>query len=425
MGPPVRVSRDGRHFTDHDGRPSFWLGDTQWELFRAFQPDEARRLLERRAAQGFSAVMVMLLGVGASGNADGPADGTCPNVNGEKPWKDGNPLAPNEAYFRTADAVVRHAAEAGVTLVIGVYHGRTGVSNPIGMHNARAWARWVGARYRAAPGVIWSMYPRAEPASLGVARELARGLREGDGGAHLVSLHPDPSPASSSLFHRERWLAFNTIQTYKFVERVVPLIEANRARRPRKPVVMAEGAYEAGIEYGFPVTPLWVRRQAYYSFLAGASHGYGHNDCWRAWPSWERALEAPGAVQLGVLRRAITGRCEWWRLEPDPSLIREGAWHVGDVLTLAARHPGGDWLLFYLADRFECVVDLGRAGPAGSRRAFWIDPRSGEQAEADAAQRGSTATIRLPAGWEEGLLVVERAERPGGRSGPCWKPWST
>ncbi len=91
MGPPVRVSRDGRHFTDHDGRPSFWLGDTQWELFRAFQPDEARRLLERRAAQGFSAVMVMLLGVGASGNADGPADGTCPNVNGEKPWKDGNP----------------------------------------------------------------------------------------------------------------------------------------------------------------------------------------------------------------------------------------------------------------------------------------------------------------------------------------------
>ncbi len=251
-----------------------------------------------------------------------------------------------------------------MTLVIGVYHGRTGASNPIGMHNARAWARWVGARYRDARGVIWSMYPRAEPASLGVARELARGLREGDGGAHLVSLHPDPSPASSSLFHRERWLAFNTIQTYKFVERVVPLIEADRARRPRKPVVMAEGAYEAGIEYGFPVTPLWVRRQAYYSFLAGASHGYGHNDCWRAWPSWEQALEAPGAAQLGVLRRAITGRREWWRLEPDPSLIREGAWHVGDVLTLAARHPGGDWLLFYLADRFECVVDLGRAGPA-------------------------------------------------------------
>mgnify|MGYP006058577557 CR=1 FL=1 len=38
-----------------------------------------------------------------------------------------------------------------------------------------------------------------------MAAELARGLREGDRGAHLICLHPDPSPASSSIFHRERW----------------------------------------------------------------------------------------------------------------------------------------------------------------------------------------------------------------------------
>jgi Protein of unknown function (DUF4038) len=34
-------------------------------------------------------------------------------------------------------------------------------------------------------------------------------------------------------------------------------------RLPPKPVVMAEGAYEEGLEYGFPVTPLMIRRQAY------------------------------------------------------------------------------------------------------------------------------------------------------------------
>ena len=32
--------------------------------------------------------------------------------------------------------------------------------------------------------------------------------------------------------------------------------------QPVKPVLMAEGAYEHGSEYGFEVTPLWVRRQA-------------------------------------------------------------------------------------------------------------------------------------------------------------------
>lgn len=56
--------------------------------------------------------------------------------------------------------------------------------------------------------------------------------------------------------------------------------------------------------------------------------------------------------------------------------------------------------------------DLGRAGPAGSRKACWIDPRSGEEAEADAAHHGSTAAVRLPAGWGDGLLVAERAEQP-------------
>jgi hypothetical protein len=35
--------------------------------------------------------------------------------------------------------------------------------------------------------------------------------------------------------------------------------------KPVKPVLMAEGAYEHGSEYGFDVSPLWIRRQAYYS----------------------------------------------------------------------------------------------------------------------------------------------------------------
>ena len=49
---------------------------------------------------------------------------------------------------------------------------------------------------------------------------------------------------------------------------------------------MGEGAYEHGSEYGFEVTPLWVRRQAYYSYFAGAHHAYGHNDSWRVLPTW-------------------------------------------------------------------------------------------------------------------------------------------
>jgi hypothetical protein len=31
---PVKVSENGRYFVDQKGQPVFWLGTTQWQLFR-------------------------------------------------------------------------------------------------------------------------------------------------------------------------------------------------------------------------------------------------------------------------------------------------------------------------------------------------------------------------------------------------------
>ena len=65
------------------------------------------------------------------------------------------------------------------------------------------------AAHRLVPG------PRAKPEFVPVLRELAAGLREGDGGCHLITFKPDPSPYSSSFLHEEPWLDFNSIQTWK------------------------------------------------------------------------------------------------------------------------------------------------------------------------------------------------------------------
>ena len=40
---PVKVSPNGRYFIGQDGKPLFWLGTTQWELFRGYSrgcPDD-------------------------------------------------------------------------------------------------------------------------------------------------------------------------------------------------------------------------------------------------------------------------------------------------------------------------------------------------------------------------------------------------
>ena len=51
---PIRVSADGRHFTDRDGRPFFWLGDTAWPLFAQYTKEQAEAYLASRGDKGFT-----------------------------------------------------------------------------------------------------------------------------------------------------------------------------------------------------------------------------------------------------------------------------------------------------------------------------------------------------------------------------------
>jgi Protein of unknown function (DUF4038) len=171
-------------------------------------------------------------------------------------------------------------------------------------------------------------------------REVAAGLHEGDGGAHPITFKPDPAPYSSSFIHGESWLDFNSMQTWKQVELIYPFVTKDYNLKPIKPVLMAEGAYEQGSEYGFDVTPLWIRRQAYYSYLAGGHRTYGHNDSWRVRPTWKQALDAPGATQLGILKEIFEGLKEWWNLVPDQDIFTSGGNTSGQILNLAARQQG-------------------------------------------------------------------------------------
>jgi hypothetical protein len=397
----LRVSENGRYFVDQKGVPIFWMGTTQWPLVRDHTLEEATLILDRIASIGFAVAGVMILG---SSSQEG---GIRANVHGEKPWIHDNPLAPNEGYFEHVDAVVEVARQKNVIISMILYHQRW--REYITLENARAWARWVARRYRDVPTIMWSLVPEAKPEFVPVLRELAAGLREGDGGSHLITAHPDPGPFSSSFCQAEPWLDFNSIQTWTWVEAIYPLVTEDYSLAPVKPVLMTEGAYEKGSEYDFEVTPLWVRRQAYYSYLAGAHHTYGHNDSWRALPNWREALDAPGAIQLGLLKRIFQEREEWWGLVPDQSLFASGGQIEGRVLTLAARHKDGKWAMVYCAAATSFAIDMSKL--AGTEaEACWIDPRSAESVAIGRVAKGGEQAFSTPEGWEDALLVLEASD---------------
>ncbi len=294
-----------------------------------------------------------------------------------------------------------------MTISLTLYHRKHGKS--VTLSNARAWAAWLSRRYKDTPNLVWSMTPEAKPESVPLLRTLAAGLHEGDGGRHLVTLKPDPSPHSSSFIHAEPWLDFNSMQTWKDVDLIYPMVTKDYGLTPVKPVLMAEGAYEAGSEYGFDVTPLWIRRQAYYSYLAGASHTYGHNDSWRVLPTWKQALDAPGAVQMGILKNVFTARKQWWLLVPDQSVFASGGKTDGAVPHLAARHAGGRWVVCYLADKTTFSVRLDKLN-AGQVAASWVNPKTGDALPIGSQPSTGVKGFTTPDGWEDALLILEATD---------------
>ncbi len=396
---PVKVSENKRYIVDQKGNPVFWLGTTQWQIFREYTLEEARIILEKTKSNGFVFVQAMLMGVG---------DGTKPNVYGQKPWINNNPLTPNEAYFKNVDSVVRIARENNLILSVTLYHQR--YRKYITIKNARAWAKWLAQRYKDVPNIVWSMTPEAKQEFVPILRQLAAGLHEGDGGYHLITFKPDPAPYSSSFIHDEDWLDFNSMQTWNSVHLIYPMVTKDYNLKPVKPVLMAEGAYEAGSEYGFEVSPLWIRRQAYYSYLAGAHHTYGHNDSWRVLPTWKQALDAPGACQMGILKKIFLGLKEWWYLVPDQSIFASGGKTDGRILNLAARHKDGKWIMVYLGSKTSFSIHMNKMTAGNKVNAFWIDPKTGDSVSIKNLANKTAESFSTPDGWEDAILILETSD---------------
>lgn len=419
---PIKVSPNGRYFVDRDGKPWLWLGDTAWPLLSRYSKGQAEAYLRNRGGKGFTVIQCVAAWVLPDGNEDtqnvpDSTDEPQPNPSGERPWLNGNPATPNDAYFNHIDALVDIANQQGLALAIlptwGYYVNQT---HRVNMGNARAYGRWLGQRYKNAPNIIWVNGGDRVPVGYeAVYRELAHGLREGDGGAHLITYHICGWNSTSQFLSTEDWLDFNMIQTWTEWSKVYPAVAADRAMSPAKPVVLAEGAYENGPEYPQgPITPLLVRRQAWWSVMAGGFHTYGQNQMWRMGKNWDSTFDTPGAAHVAKMKEILSA-WPWWELIPDQGLYASGA-SSEKTLNTAMRAPKGDFAVLYLSSQCRFFVHLHKL-LTRNVKATWINPATGERREAGTYTTGNlngqmfpSSEVRgfqTPGYWEDALLVLE------------------
>jgi len=400
----VNISENGRYFVDANNSPLFWMGDTQWNLFRCHTLEEAEIILKNRSENGFSFIHVFMLGV--SNEFMGANDVEGSPVYGEA-FPNNDPSSPNAAYFDHVDSIVKLAWKYGIYLVIGLDHPRI---NLVNIDTAQAYGQWIGERYKDYPNIIWvptSAVPHGK--NLDIMRKIVFGLKEKAGVPHLITSHPDPvNPiATSGIAHDEQWLDFNCVQTFKDIDLIPGCVAIEYCRVPAKPAVMAEGAYENGPEYGFEVTPYLIRKQAYMTYFMGGHYSYGHNDNWRVHPTWKSSLDSPGAKQMKILSEIFTSR-KWWQLEPDQSIFHNDAYSdTIPGIAYGLKSSFGDLLMAYAKRPTTFPVNMEKMKTKHQIAATWINPADGSTIILGKFIPEGMQMFSTPPGWEDSLLILE------------------
>ena len=134
---PLSIRPGERYLVDAVGRPFLLHGDTAWSLIAQLTREDAELYLDDRRARGFNTLLVNLIESRFATNA--PA-----NAYGQPPFlQPGEYDAPNEAYFRHADWVLRRAAAKGFLVLLtpsylGFDGGRRGLVRGDGRQRTRA-----------------------------------------------------------------------------------------------------------------------------------------------------------------------------------------------------------------------------------------------------------------------------------------------
>lgn len=417
----LRVSGNHRFLVYEDGEPFFYLGDTAWELFHRLDREDAALLLRDRAAKRFTVIQAVVLA-----EYEGL---TVPNAYGHLPLLDDDPTRPNEAYFEHVDAIVAQAEALGLTIGMlptwgDKWNKKWGVGPEIFTPaNALTYGRWLGARYAEAP-IIWILggdRPVESDLHREIIRAMAQGLDEGDGGAHLMSFHPNGGRTSSEWWQNGDWLDFNMLQSGHARNRDnYTMIAADYARTPVKPCIDAEPGYEDhpsafDLNNGY-LDDYDVRKALYWSLFSGAcGHTYGCHDIWQMWQEgrkpatftrtpWKKALHLPGSGQVQHARALLESRPFLTRI-PDQSLIVSdpgtGTHHV-----VATRDTDGSYAMLYLPSCKPVTVDLDKL--SGTRVAVtWYDPRTGEARPAGEVPAGGHYEFTPPSVWPDWVLVLD------------------
>ena len=397
----LKISKNGRFIVLEDETPFFWLGDTAWELFHVLNREEADLYLKNRAEKGFNVIQAVALGE-CHGLTVNNAYGRKPLLkNSEDEFDPSMPDlditgSDNYTYWDHVDYIIEKADELGMYIgFLPTWGDKFNICLGSGPEifsgkNARQYGKWLGERYKDRRNIIWILGGDRSlntSAHFEVINEMAHGIKEGDCGKHLMTLHPAGGYSSSHFVHDEKWLDFNMIQSghNSTNQDNYSMVEADYNRKVVKPTLDGEPRYEDHPIHFNAINGYFddydVRQAAYWAVFAGScGHTYGHHSIWSMCTEpgeyfimhWKDAIDRPGSSQVKYLRALIESKQGLDRV-PDQEFIAVN--YIGSNHMQATR--GKDYAFIYSPNGLMMKIKMGII--SGSKvNAYWYDPRMGK-----------------------------------------------
>jgi len=410
------ISDNGRYFVDQNGDPFLVRGDSPWSMLADLRPEEFDGYWGDRAARGFNAAIVSLIGDGGNGGTwDGAtADGILPFLGGDP----GRVSTPNPDYLARAHDLVESAGEFGITVFLYPVDGWVvgHAFRPESTDECAGWGRVVAQTFADLPNIVWGFggdyVSQDPPTDTDRCFDAVRvGLRA-EGDTRPVSIQ-FMSPLTWST-QNEYW---SSRVDWNFVYSYAPTFQGVReawATEPPRPVLLGESNYE-GLNLqpdSPPTTNESLRRQVAWALTSGAAGDFYGSQDWEFRPGWQDRIDRPGQAQVNTIRDVFE-RLPWWTLRPaDDQEILLGGPPAGDDPNrdvLEDDHPtvavtdDGALAVAYLPAAMTVSVE------GDFTDARWVDPSTGDEHLVDPSWR-DTRTLTTPGGnaddGEDWLLIL-------------------
>jgi len=378
----LKIADNNRFIVKEDDTPFIWIGETNW-FFAQLPPSTIDHILDKRSSQGFTVMLVSC----RNNLYNGQGLGDINNM--------------NEAWWSYLDEYVEKCERRN--LYVGITLGWWGIAMNNSEQYLYNYGKWVGQRYKDKNNIIWltlgeaGSYKRNNEIADSRLDALVKGIREGDTGNKLLTIHADYK-RGTSLTNDSDLCDFNNWQTSQWCcptdlpkndSRKWTVWEAIEFDYNKlyngipKPTLDLEAWYENNKDF-CGASPFNIRRRAYYTIFAGAfGHNYGAGGIWDGLKSEkfcsssaQDALYYHGAQEMGYLSSFLHALdSDFLKFRPDQSIILDGNSRNYDTHIQATSACDNSFLLVYSASDSPYIIDLKKLN-GRSYSAIWYSPRT-------------------------------------------------